>query len=61
MTETMLQRARPNSDSLRTSVPSWVVSHFTLEVGDRLGWEMTVVDGALALVVVPKKASKRKK
>jgi hypothetical protein len=61
MTETTLSLATSKSESLRTTVPSWVVSHFKLKEGDILDWEMKVVDGVLSLIVSPKPVSKGKK
>jgi hypothetical protein len=40
---------------LRTQVPQWFVSKCGLKVGDKLRWDLRVIDGELVCVVTPRK------
>ena len=51
--ETTLHLAVSQSESLRTTVPSHIVSQFNLSPKDRLRWEMKVIDGDLKIVIIP--------
>lgn len=50
---TTLQRVSSTSKSLKATVPVAIVQQLGLEAGDRLQWQMRVVDGELSLVVSP--------
>ena len=43
------------SGSLRTTVPSHIVKQFHLKAGDRLDWELKVMDGEIKVIVSPVK------
>jgi len=51
--KTTLTRASSKSDSLRTTVPSGIVSHFNLAEQDQLEWNIEVKDGNLRIVINP--------
>lgn len=50
---TTLQRVSSTTKSLKTTVPVAIVQQLGLAAGDRLQWQMRVVDGELSLVVSP--------
>jgi hypothetical protein len=50
---TTLTKATSKSDSLRTTVPSGIVSHFKLNEKDKLDWNIEVIDGKLVIVILP--------
>jgi bifunctional DNA-binding transcriptional regulator/antitoxin component of YhaV-PrlF toxin-antitoxin module len=50
---TRLTKATSKSDSLRTTVPSGVVSHFKLKEKDNLEWNIEIKDGKLVILVTP--------
>ena len=50
---TKLTKATSKSDSLRTTVPSGIVSHFKLQEKDTLDWNIEVKDGKLVIVIKP--------
>ena len=52
---TILTKATPKSNSLRTTVPIFIVKQFGLNEGDILDWELGVVDGELSIIVKPVK------
>ena len=52
---TILTKATPKSNSLRTTVPIFIVKQFGLNEGDMLDWELGVVDGELSIIVKPVK------
>ena len=54
-TFTRLVSTGGTSRSLRTTVPQWVIEHFSLSVGDEVNWALQVEDGEMRLVVTPKK------
>tara|TARA_R100000234_G_scaffold46052_1_gene27449 strand:+ start:259 stop:468 length:210 start_codon:yes stop_codon:yes gene_type:complete len=54
-TFTRLVSTGGTSRSLRTTVPQWVVEHFSLSVGDEVNWALKVENGEVSLVVIPKK------
>lgn len=43
------------SDSLRTTVPSYIVKQFKLKAGDKIDWELAVEDGEMRIVVIPRR------
>ena len=43
------------SKSLRSTVPAYIVRQFKLKEGDRIKWELKVVDGEMAIFVTPLK------
>ena len=43
------------SKSLRSTVPAYIVRQFELKEGDRIKWELKVVDGEMAIFVTPLK------
>ncbi len=55
MVSTRLVSTGGTSRSLRTTVPQWVVEHFSLTPGDEVNWALQVEDGEMRLVVTPKK------
>ncbi len=50
---TVLTKATPKSDSLRTTVPMSIVRQFGLKDGDRLKWELQAKDNSLVIMVKP--------
>ena len=55
---TVLTKATPRTNSLRTTVPIFIVKQFNLKDGDMLDWELSVVNGELAIVVKPVRKNK---
>jgi bifunctional DNA-binding transcriptional regulator/antitoxin component of YhaV-PrlF toxin-antitoxin module len=55
--KTKLTTAVAKSASLRTTVPMSVVKQFDLKLGDELDWAFEVIDGKMAIVVRPIKAT----
>jgi len=53
-----LTKARPGSDSLRTTVPIGVAKQFKLNEGDQLDWTIEARDGKLIIIVTPHKGKK---
>ena len=51
--KTTLTKASSVSESLRTTVPSGVVSHFNLREQDQLDWNIEVKEGKLIIVIKP--------
>ena len=51
--KTTLTKASSKSDSLRTTVPSGIVSHFELREQDQLDWGIEVKGGKLIIVIKP--------
>ena len=51
--KTTLTKASSRSDSLRTTVPSGIVSHFNLVEHDQLEWNIEVKDGNLRIIIIP--------
>jgi hypothetical protein len=49
--KTTLTKASTKSDSLRTTVPSGIVSHFELKEQDQLDWNIEAQEGKLIIVV----------
>ena len=56
---TTITYARPDSQSLRVTVPQGIAKQFNLKEGDQLDWTIEARDGKLAIVVTPKKKDKR--
>lgn len=52
---TVLTKAAPKTNSLRTTVPIFIVRQFNLSEGDMLEWELRVIDGELLIVAHPVK------
>lgn len=50
-----MTRATSKSLSLRTTVPSAIISQFNMRSGDKLKWEMRLIDGELIVIVEPRK------
>ena len=50
---TVLGKATSKGSSLRTTVPRGIVKHFGLKKGDKLNWEIAVVNGELVIIVKP--------
>ncbi len=51
---TTLTKARPDTDSFRTTVPSFIVKLYNLKQGDKLLWDAkTTKMGKLVIVVKP--------
>jgi hypothetical protein len=56
MTErTVLTKATSKSESLRTTVPRWIVKHFDLRERDLLEWKLEVQGSKLRIEVRPLK------
>lgn len=47
---TVLTKARPNSNSLRTTVPRGVVKHLGLRRGKKIIWQIKGENGLVAIV-----------
>ena len=54
-TATSITAARSGTESLRTTIPAWVVKHMKLTSRDRLDWTLDK-DGNVWMVRVEKKA-----
>lgn len=52
---TVLTKAAPKTNSLRTTVPIFIVRQFNLSEGDMLEWELRAIDGELLIVAHPVK------
>ncbi len=55
---TVLNRANSKSDSLRTTIPSYFIKHFSLEKGHKLLWKLETKNDVPYLRVWP--VSKKK-
>uniref|UniRef100_A0A7J2TAV3 AbrB family transcriptional regulator n=1 Tax=Ignisphaera aggregans TaxID=334771 RepID=A0A7J2TAV3_9CREN len=55
---TVLTKATPRSNSLRTTVPSSIVKLFDLKEGDKLRWDVRVEHNKLIVVVEPLKVGR---
>jgi hypothetical protein len=53
--QSAVSEARPNSRSLRATVPEGVVAYFDLHDGDRLDWRMEVMKGKKVVLVTKAK------
>ena len=51
--KTTLTKASSKSESLRTTVPSGIVSHFNLREQDQLDWNIEVKEGKLIIIIKP--------
>ena len=51
--KTTLTKASSKSESLRTTVPSGIVSHFRLKEQDQLNWNIEIKEGKLVIIVTP--------
>ncbi len=58
--ETILTKASPQTESLRTTVPQAIVKQFELKEGDKLDWTLTVKNGELIIEVKPIKEVERR-
>jgi antitoxin component of MazEF toxin-antitoxin module len=56
---TSITYARPNSQSLRVTVPQGIAKQFNLKEGDQLDWTIEAKDGKLVIMVAPKRKEKR--
>lgn len=52
---TTLTKARPDTDSLRTTVPKGIVNQFGLKEGDKLVWQIIAEDKELGIKVIVEK------
>lgn len=43
--------ARPNSKSLRATIPEGIVAFLEINAGDKLDWKMHIIDGKRAVIV----------
>nr|MDO8100097.1 AbrB family transcriptional regulator [Candidatus Njordarchaeota archaeon] len=51
---TSLTKARPDTDSLRTTLPNFIVKLYNLKQGDKLLWDTrTTKKGRLIIIVKP--------
>ena len=41
------------SNSLRTTVPMWIIEQFGLTSGDKIQWSIHVENGAMSIIVTP--------
>jgi len=46
-----LSLARPKTQSLRATVPEGIVAFLKLETGDKIEWEMEIIDGERVAIV----------
>jgi hypothetical protein len=51
--KTTLTKASSKSESLRTTVPTGIVSHFNLKEQDQLDWNIEVKDKKLIILIIP--------
>ena len=51
--KTTLTKASSKSESLRTTVPAGIVSHFDLREQDQLDWNIEVKEGKLIILIKP--------
>jgi len=42
-----------NSNSLRTTIPMWIVNQFDLEAGNLIEWSLKVEDNRMTITVNP--------
>ena len=49
--ESKVSIARPNSKSLRATIPEGIVAFLELEKGDRLEWKMEIREGKRVVMV----------
>jgi antitoxin component of MazEF toxin-antitoxin module len=56
---TTITYARPNSQSLRVTVPQGIAKHFNLKEGDRLDWTIEARDSKLVIIITPKRRERR--
>jgi bifunctional DNA-binding transcriptional regulator/antitoxin component of YhaV-PrlF toxin-antitoxin module len=52
---TTLTKATTKSDSLRTTVPSYIVKLFELKEGDKIIWTSKISEGQITVTVKPLK------
>jgi antitoxin component of MazEF toxin-antitoxin module len=55
---TTITFARPDSKSLRVTVPQGIAKQFELTEGDQLDWTIQAKDGKLVMLVTPIKKRK---
>jgi|TARA_R100001460_G_scaffold2834_15_gene8914 hypothetical protein len=53
--DTALVSTGGGSNSLRTTVPMWLVEQFSLEAGDRLSWRLDTDGSSMYIKVLPVK------
>jgi len=41
------------SNSLRTTVPMWIIEQFELKSGDKINWNIHVENGGMSIIVTP--------
>jgi bifunctional DNA-binding transcriptional regulator/antitoxin component of YhaV-PrlF toxin-antitoxin module len=60
LSETVLNVAtsNPNSRSLRSTVPLFIVKKFQLKPGDKLQWDLRAEGDQIVIIVKPKKVRK---
>ncbi len=51
---TKLQSAKKESESLRATIPSFIVKTLHLKVGDQLAWEIESLEGKIIKISVVK-------
>lgn len=49
--ESTATSARPNTKSLRATIPEGVVFHLSLKDGDKLEWKKMTIDGVSTVIV----------
>ena len=42
-----------SSNSLRTTIPMWIVEQFSLSAGSKIEWSLEVKDGEMSISVSP--------
>jgi bifunctional DNA-binding transcriptional regulator/antitoxin component of YhaV-PrlF toxin-antitoxin module len=57
---TSITYARPNSQSLRVTVPQGIAKQFNLKEGDQLDWTIEAREGKLVILVTPKRKTERR-
>ena len=53
--QTILHPATSKSNSLRTTVPMFIINQFKLKQGDKLRWSFKAEEGKLVIIVEPVK------
>ncbi len=53
MTTTALVSTGGSSNSLRTTIPMWIVEQFGLSAGSKIEWSLEVKDGEMSISVSP--------
>lgn len=52
-TTTALVSTGGSSNSLRTTIPMWIVEQFGLSAGSKVEWSLVIKDGEMSISVTP--------